>query len=173
MNMRHLERHKKFRNLLFLTLVTIGNASCVSVKLGNENVSKSATVRFDKPAKPFEVIALKNADESWQNKNTGTTISYLSICNDTSDPTLQSLRDSTVRGIEEADIEKENMIPYNNRQALRSDISGHLDGVKVMVKLLIFKKNFCNYTISMVGIQSKYESDSVEFEKFIKGFIAP
>lgn len=147
--------------------------SCVSVKLGNEDVTKSSTVQVKKPTAPFESISLKNADQAWQNKRTGTTLSYLSICNDTNDPTLESLRDSTLRGLENITVQKEEVVPYNKREGLKSEVSGQLDGVKVVVKLMIFKKNFCSYTISMVGIQGKYNSDATQFDSFVEGFVAP
>ena len=175
--MRHHVRHGKnlsfLINILMLFFFLITHVSCVSVKLGNEDVTKSGSVHYNKPAAPFENITLKNADHAWQNKQTGSTLSYLSICNDTSDPTLESLRNSTLRGIEVTKIDKEDTIPFNSREALKSDVLGQLDGVKVIVKLLIFKKNFCSYTISMVSIQGKSLTDSQEFERFIQGFTAP
>ena len=69
-------------------------------------------------------------------------------------------------------IEKEQFIAYNNREALRSDAAGQLDGVKVKVNLLNVKKNFCSYTISMVSLQEKEkDNNSVQvFENFLKGF---
>lgn len=172
--MRHHVQQKK-SNLLFICLAVTYLfifTACVSVKLGNEDVAKSKKIDFTPPSQPFTDVSLKNADRSWQNPSTGTTLSYLSICNDTSDPSVESIRDTTLHGLENSKIEKEELIPYNAREALKSDISGQLDGVKVRVKLLIFKKNFCNYTISMVAIQNKMSTDSEVFENFIKGFKA-
>lgn len=159
-----------FLTILFLSIIQTG---CVSVNLGNEKIAKSKSVDYKSPGKPFESIDIKNADKAWKNPETGTTLSYLSICNDPADPTLASLRDSTIAGIEELKTLSEEVVSFNGRQAIKTSATGQLDGVKILIKLLIFKKNNCNYTISLVGVQDKAEKDLEKFDIFTNGFSAP
>lgn len=167
--MKHLGKHQ----LVVVIILTFTMNGCVSVSIGNKNMRKSSSVEFVAPKKPFEKIDLKSADQAWQNRQTGTTLSYLSVCNDASDPSLDALRSSTLQGLEELSIKSENKFQYNSREAIKSEVSGKLDGVEVVVKMVIFKKNYCNYTISMVGLKGKSESDFVVFDDFTTGFRAP
>lgn len=147
---------------------------CVSVNLGNKDIAKSQTVRFKAPDRPYESIDLKSADKAWQSQNTGSTISYLSVCNDPSDPSLEALRDGTLRGIDNLNVEKESRWDFNAREALRTKATGRLDGVKIKIDLVTFKKNYCNYTLSLVGVESRFGStDQQQFDRFVGEFTAP
>lgn len=164
------------RNLITLTALIsllIPFMGCVSVKLGGSEVKKSSQVQFDPPSRSFASIILPHADSAWQNNKTGTTLSFISTCNDSSDPSLVSMRDSALRGLEELKLIKDEALTYNGREALRTEASGQLDGVKVEVRLMHFKKNFCDYTISMVGVQDKVKEDVSVFDNFLRGFKAP
>lgn len=165
--MRHLQLRHLSVGFLFL-------CSCVSVNLGNKDVSRSTEVRLSEPSNSYVSIALKAADRAWQSKSTGTTLSYMSVCNDAADPSLEALRGSTLRGIEQLKIENEERPTYNGRDSLRTKASGSLDGIKVVIRTMIFKKNFCNYTISMVGLESRFsQNDENVFNVFLEGFVAP
>lgn len=144
------------------------------MNLGNKDVNRSDEVKYREPPTPYSEITLKSADRAWQNRSTGVTLSYLSVCRDNADPDLEVLRDNTLRGIESLKLEKDEKVTYNGREGLRSYATGSLDGIKVAMRLLIFKKNFCNYTISMVGVQGRLSvSDEAVFTQFLEGFVAP
>ena len=167
--MKHHEWHLDFKALTLLLF----SASCVSVKIATNDGHKQSELSFQAPASPFESISLDNADKAWQNKKTGSTLSYLSQCKDNADPSLESLRDTTLRGLDSVEILKDEKMSYNGREAVKTQVKGKLDGVSVLVRLLIFKKNFCRYTISMVGVESHVDSDVQIFETFLGKFEAP
>lgn len=168
--------HQMKRQLWNILTIIIGLfflPSCVSVKLGNEDIKKSNQVQYVSPSEKFRPIELKNADKAWQNKNTGTTLSFLSVCDDTADPSIESLQSSTLRGLDQVQVNSSDTQKYNNREAVRTVATGKVDGVSVQLLLMIFKKNSCNYTVSMVGLVEKIDTDKNEFDKFLEGFVAP
>ncbi|MES2854684.1 MAG: hypothetical protein V4692_02420, partial [Bdellovibrionota bacterium] len=76
--------------ILFFWALSLAVASgCVSVKLDTKTATKARDVKFQEPAAPFQELTNPAADKAWQNKDNGNTISYLSTCNEQSDPALE------------------------------------------------------------------------------------
>lgn len=150
------------------------NSACVSVNLGNKNQKKSDYVRYRSPALPYKDIRIESSDFAWQNSENGTTLSFLSVCHDPADPSLASMKDTSLRGFDNLSINQDEELTFNDRQAKKVSADGALDGVPVTIRLLIYKKNYCNYTISMVGVKKQFNNtDHNTFESFIGSFKTP
>ena len=146
---------------------------CVSVNLPAGRTER-AKVAFRPPAPPFEKAKLEgSADEMWRNPKTGNNISYFTQCGDKSDPELTSIRNELALGLSEYQVLQSDRVPYNGREALRSLISGKVDGIESMMDVIILKKNGCIYGITFVGLSQKLKVDQPAFEKFVREFQAP
>lgn len=160
--------------LLAPTLVFfLALASCVTVNLGSGKTTTAQGVSFNQPAKPFEPAAVKDADKAWQNKDNGNMISYLSTCNDSADPTLQAARGDFFNSVSNLKIIKENELIYNGREALATVAEGTVDGVKMRLELLLFKKNNCMYTLSYVALANSFNDNHEQYKQFAESFQAP
>lgn len=168
--MRQLMRLQLLMVLFFPLVIS----SCVSVNLGNNSPTKNTYVRFASPKAPYTDIRIESADSAWQNSQTGTTLSYLSVCKDTSDPSLSSMQISSLKGFDNLAVQSEETIPFNEREGRKVVADGSLDGVPVTIRLLLFKKNNCNYTLSMVGTKKRFNDfDQKSFDDFTASFRAP
>src|SRR3712207_6845485 len=90
---------------IFISVALLGmTGSCVSVNIGPSKPTPSVGVEYVQPTKPFEELPLKDADRAWQNKGNGNTISYLSICNDPSDPSLETARTDLLNSLSQLKV---------------------------------------------------------------------
>ncbi|WP_246845153.1 hypothetical protein [Bdellovibrio sp. NC01] len=148
-------------------------AGCVSVQLPGGKITPAKDVSFEEPSAPFKKIKAINADKTWQSEKTGNTISFLSECGGTADPSLQSIETESLSAMNNLRIVSTENLQYNGREARQTISTGEVDGVSVQLALLIFKKNGCNYTLSYGGLQKQFTPELRYFEKFKSEFKAP
>lgn len=146
---------------------------CVSINLGPGKGEKSRGVTYAAPAAPFQPLENKRADGAWQNKSNGNSISYLSTCNDPTDPSLESVTQDLFSGLSDLKIVTNYSRTFNGRDALESEVEGQLDGVPTRISSIVFKKNNCLYTLSYIGVARFFAEDKDKFEEFKKSFEAP
>ena len=158
-----------FTTIISLLIFFIG---CVSVKLSQEQLAKSKHINYTPPSKPFKTFQTPSADRAWKNKKTGSSISYLSSCNEPGEPDLNAIKNNTLSGINDLKILSEKNITFNKREALHVQSTGFLDGIKIHLNLIIFKKNRCNYTLTFISLDSFYEADIKHFNAFVENFEA-
>lgn len=156
----------------FLTWVLL-STGCVSVKLGDSPLKKAENVRYTAPGSPFDTFEASHVDKAWKNKRNGNSISFLSDCSASSDPSLENLTQTILNDFSGHQIVAQRNLQYNGRQALHSTVSGSVDGVPSKFDILVFKKNSCIYVLTYVAVASTYDQDAATFEKFIRGFHAP
>lgn len=160
---------------IFLGLgVSLLSAGCVSVNLGGSSGPQRATgVQVRAPASPFTKDTRTDVDEAWKNSRNGNTLSYISDCQDSSDPSLETILQGAISGLSELKIESNDSPMVQGREAKRIVASGKVDGVASKIDILTFKRNKCIYILSYVGVQSAFAQDHAEFDKFVQGFRAP
>lgn len=139
----------------------------------NTKIKKNSRVVYTPPDAPFEELDMPNIDKSWRSSADGSTISYLSDCNDLTDPSLQSLFTGVTSMIENVSIIESAEIKFNDRAALHTTLDGTVDGVTTRFELLLFKKNNCNYILTYAAVTSEFGKNQKAFQKFSKGFYAP
>lgn len=165
---------KPFRNLVFISLF-FSLTSCVSVKIAgtDSTLSKFDQAHFTEPQIPFQKKSIPSGDFSWVSRNTGNIISYLSECSKIKDIDLKSLEADAVSSLENPIVEQSIVQDFNNRKAIFSKIIGEIDGVKLFLELVIFKKNNCSFTLSYTGKVGKQSEESSHFTSFYKSFQVP
>lgn len=162
---------KTIRSLMPLFIIV--SISCVSVQLPPAKGTKSDNVKFETPQTPFVEIKSENADRAWLSQSTANTISYLSDCNNSQDPSLDQLMAESVSVLSKLKITNEEKIIYNAREAAKASVQGEVDGVPVHMDILIFKKNSCNYSLLYSGVINKVSEEKLQFENFLRSFKAP
>ena len=145
---------------------------CVSVNLPAPSQRK-AQATYANPPVPFVKANVEStADAVWRNPKNGNNISYFSQCDDKADPELESIRNELALGLHDYHVLSSNRFPYNGREALRSVIKGKVDGVETQMDVVVFKRNNCIYTLSLVGLAAKAQEDGKIFSQFVEGFQA-
>lgn len=156
-----------------LTIFVLFFCACVSINLPSSSAERANKVQFQDPAEPFIQNKTKSADKAWKNIKNGNSISYFSVCNENSDPALESVLNEFLSSLDTHSITKKENVTFNDREALRAEAEGLLDGVKTRLQFLIFKKNNCTYSISFVGVNKNFDEDKGRFENFLNSFRAP
>lgn len=156
----------------FMILMTTALAGCVSVSIPKEEVIKSTRYQFTEPTEPFQKINSEYADHAWRNLKTGNTLVIFTDCGSSRDIDLSSLENESLLAISNPQVIQTNRFQFNDREALRSLVSGNIDGVSIQMEVLNFKKNTCNYTISYFGKNQTFDQDKELYNQFIKGFTA-
>ena len=148
-------------------------AGCVSVDLGAGRAKKATNVIYMEPSGNFHRISNSTVDYAWQNSTNGNTLAFLSECNPKSDIPLKTLEDEYLGALDNAQVRSTKELDYNDRDAIQTVATGHVDGVAVSMEVVIFKKNDCNYTLSFVGREKYFSADEQIFQNFMQGFKAP
>ncbi len=148
--------------------------SCVSVNLGGGSAGKRAEgVHIVAPKSPFSKETRADLDGAWINSKSGNTISYLTDCQDNTDPSLDSIVQGAMTGLSDLKIDSTSNEMVQEREARRVVAVGKVDGVPSKIDLMVFRRNHCIYLLSYVGVQKAFEQDHAQFDEFIHGFRAP
>lgn len=156
---------------LFSSCVLFLN-SCITIG-GSKDPQPAKNLEFNAPKSPFTDLKSKTGDRTWVSSKTKNIISYLSDCSPTQDPTLDQLEQEALSGLEKLDIKHLEEINYNQRTARDTVAQGFVDGVKIQIRVLSFKKNGCNYNLIYGGQADRFDSEAPQFNAFKESFRAP
>jgi hypothetical protein len=159
---------KIFASLFFIFTIV----SCVSVQIPTTVVEKAKNVTFKAPAGLFKSAKSPSSDQMWVSSKTASTISYFTSCS-SSEPSLKAIRTNAFSSLEQVEVSKEESIQINEREGLKSNIDGSLEGVPVKVQFIVFKKNSCSYHLSYVALKQNFEKELDQFSSFVQSFRAP
>lgn len=160
---------KIFSVLIFISAIING---CVSVQIPPTIIEKAKNISHKAPASPFKYSKSKSSDQMWVSNKTASTISYFTSCSP-SEPTLKAIRTNAFASLESVEVSKEENVQINEREGLKSNIEGKLEGVPVKVQFIVFKKNSCSYHLSYVALKENFDKEVDAFTNFIKTFKAP
>ena len=155
----------KYYWLTFLIL-----SSCVSVSIEkHENVDKAKNYSILTPSAPFTLKSKEPFDKFWLNPKNANAIALITACGKI-DPTLEDLVQNSLAGINDLEKINTSRFDYNKRVALSQTHTGDVDGVKIKILSLAFKKNHCNYSLSYFGKAKNFDADLEEFNKVKNNF---
>jgi len=164
---------KKFVRLFALPILLSMMTSCVSVKIPVTAAPEKATnVSAKAPAAPFKSSSAANSDAMWVSGKTASTITYFTSCSP-QEPALKTIRSTAFSSLEGVDVSKEENFQINEREGLRSNISGSLEGVPVKIQFVVFKKHSCSYHLSYVALKENFEKELDVFTTFVRNFRVP
>ncbi len=152
-------------SLLFLS-------SCITIGV-SKDPQPAKNLELKEPSSPFTNLKSKTGDRAWISSKTNNVISYISDCSPNQDPSLDQLEQDALSGLEKLEIKNREEIPYNQRIARTTIGEGLIDGVKVKLNVVSFKKNACSYNLIYGGVAERFESESQEFKNFTENFRAP
>lgn len=145
---------------------------CVSIDVAPETESAEGLV-YKSPGGSFEKRDTDTLDAYFVDKKSGNSISLKSSCYDPADPSIENLESTAFTGMNiEKEISKQERI-FNSREALDTKKLVKIDGVPVLVRMLIFKKNNCNYLVSHVGVEKSFSMTESNFKNFLDHLRAP
>ncbi len=160
-------------NKLFLFIFIIQNASCVTVKVGNEKSIKASDFTYNEPKNPYLKNESSTVDNSWISKKNKNIIGISTDCPQNHSPTLESLTQDAINNIENAKIIDQKNIVYNARPAIDLITEGQIEGVDLKQRHLLLIKNGCSYKLFYSGLRNNFDDEIHIFDNFLTGFIVP
>ena len=97
---------------------------------------------------------------------------YAKCGEDRLDTSLLALRTQLLIGFTETNFREEKVVPFDDREALRTVIDAKLDGVPMSLDIYVYKKNGCVYDLVYVARPQRFDSGVQSFESFVAGFSA-
>ena len=156
------------KSLIYLFLFM--NLSCKHITINNGNVTKEHTkFGIDYPVGQWKNISQTDADLFFYNKEAKASIFVHAQCKNLSDSPLSALSAQLLVGFSDIHIISQKNINLYDREALVSEVSAKLDGVKRYLKIMVYKKDPCVYDI-VLDADSFNESIDKDYEKVINSF---
>ena len=157
--------------ILFPPLIFLLN-SCITIG-GSKDPQPAKNLEYSSPTGSYVELKSKTGDKSWKSSKTNNVISYLSDCAPNQDPSLDQLDQDALAGLEKMEIKTREEIQYNQRTGRNTVAEGFIDGVKVKINVLSFKKNNCSYSLIYGGVSDRFDSEAQVFKQFTESFKAP
>ena len=160
---------------VFIIFASAIFSGCFSVDtlLAPPAPKKADGLVLNPPKNNFKEIKNSTVDQAWQNSKNGNTIAYLSECFVKADIPLKTIEEENLEAMTNIEVVEDQDTTYNDREALFSTVNGKVDGVDVRLRLILFKKNSCTYTLSYVGRTKYFLVDENAFKTFVEDFKAP
>ena len=161
------------KSLITTSVACLFLTGCISVNIGPKGPEKSKNVQIALPPANYKKLEGVRADGAWRDAKTGNTISFLSTCNEQADPSLEVATDEVLSGLGTTKTLSQKTLEFDGREALDSEAEAKVEGVPTKIRTLLFKKNACLYTLSLVGLTKSFAKGEKDFDTFVKGFQAP
>jgi len=155
--------------------------SACAVIFPDRTAPKSASYNVTPPPAPWQKVAVGEAtaatdslkaDLAYENPETGAIISLNSLCRKYNNATLESLTKNLVRGIHNKKLLSQNPVSVNNASGQDSFFEGMVDGVKINLRTVVLKKDYCTYDFIYVVIPDRERNDRKDFDRFVASFQA-
>lgn len=135
-------------------------------------MQKASDVSFTAPADPFKKID-STADAAWKSKATGSTIAFSSACGESADLPIETVVAELTSAFDEEHGLSKDKVLFDGRESLQLKMNGKIDGVETRIEAIVYKKNKCTFTLSLVSLPQNIKTDAEHFARFRDGFHAP
>lgn len=172
-----MKRHLPRMGFIFCAIATLMLTACAII-FPDRTAPKSASYNVTPPDSPWQKVAAGEAsgtdslkaDLAYENPETGAIISLNSLCRKYNDTPLESLTKNLVRGIQNKKLISQKNIAINNAEGQDSLFEGTVDDVKINLRTVVLKKDYCTYDFIYVVIPSRERNDRSDFENFVASF---
>ena len=119
----------------------------------------------------WERIKVGKAVVTFYNPQMKSTIATDSFCDQAyNDSSLKNLTTHLFPGLQDTDVVNQEPFMLDGRGALKTVVKAKLDGVPVMMKIVVVKKDWCLFDFFLVSEQAYFARAAQDFETFYQGF---
>lgn len=116
---------------------------------------------------------VSDAALTFQDEPNSATVMVNGRCDrDGEDVPLRSLTQHLFIYFTDRDIHEEKVVPFDGREAMRTDITAKLDGVPRRFVTWVLKKDKCVYDLTYIAPPERFESGVGAFDQWAGGFRA-
>lgn len=118
----------------------------------------------------WQRIDVQGADVAFRDDaHEGSTLVDLRCNRRDDDVPLVALTNQLVMGTTEREIESQETIPLDRREALRTIMRAKLDGVPMRYGIYVLKKDGCVYDLVYVAPPGRFAEGAPDFDRFARG----
>jgi len=139
----------------------------------NGSVYRSEDVAFKvaPPPPTWERIEVTSTALAFRDEKHDATIAVNGRCGkDSDDVPLRSLTQHLFFQFTDRTIEREEVVPFDEREALHTVLLAKLDGVPKKFDVWVLKKDGCVYDLLYIARPSSFEEGVAPFREFARGF---
>ncbi|WP_437279625.1 hypothetical protein WME90_03430 [Sorangium sp. So ce375] len=154
-----------------LLAVAIALAGCGGSSFDG-TVYRSADVAFRVPPAPagWKQIGVSDAAVAYRDEANGATIALNGRCRNEEDIPLVSLTNHLFLHFTEREVLKQEVVPFDGREAMHTVMSAKLDGVPKVFDIWVLKKNGCVYDMLLIADPARYAAGEPAFTRMVRGF---
>jgi hypothetical protein len=148
-------------------------SGCAASSTFDGRVYRSGQVHFEIGKVPpnYRPIKVEGATLAYRDDTHDASISIKARCGVASDDApLEALTNHLLMGTTEREFLSAETIPFDGREARRSVVSAKLDGVPMVYRIYVLKKDGCVYDFVRVTPPAHAEPGAPEFHEFVSGF---
>ncbi len=133
---------------------------------------REATYRVGSLSREWQRLSVEDQNDlAWSHAASASIVQVNSTCDPASDVPLSTLTNHLLMGFTDRDIRDQEIVPMDEREALRTHVVARLDGVPRELLLYVMKKDDCVYDLALLApVGASFERSLVEFEPFVAGF---
>ncbi len=147
--------------------------ACAAPFDGTTYRGEGFTFQVPRPPSTWERVDVTGAALAFEHGGHSAKILVNARCDrDGEDVPLRSLTQHLFIRFTEREIKSEDVVPFDGREALRTDITAKLDGVPLRFQVWVLKKDKCVYDMLYFSPPESFERGVVEFEQWARGLRA-
>jgi len=125
------------------------------------------SVRFGPVPPGWALITVQGADVAYRDEaHEGSVLFDVRCSARDNDAPLPSLTEHLIMGTTARDVQSEETIPFDGREALHTWMTAKLDGVPMQYDLYVMKKDECVYDLVYVAPPDRFALGAPAFERF-------
>jgi hypothetical protein len=158
---------------LALALAFATVASACGGPTFNGTVYRSEEIAFQvaPPPSEWQRIEVTSTALAFRDEANDATIAVSGRCGkDSDDVPLRSLTQHLFLQFTDRTIEREEVVPFDEREAMHTVLLAKLDGVPKKFDIWVLKKDGCVYDLLFIARPSSFEEGVASFRKFARGF---
>ncbi|WP_437984251.1 hypothetical protein [Sorangium sp. So ce117] len=155
----------------WLLAVAIALAACGGPSFDG-TVYRGTDVAFRVPPAPasWERLEVSDAAVAYRDDANGATIALNGRCRNEEDIPLVSLTNHLFLHFTEREVLKQEVVPFDGREAMHTVMSAKLDGVPKVFDIWVLKKNGCVYDMLLIADPARYAGSEPAFTRMVRGF---
>jgi hypothetical protein len=119
----------------------------------------------------WERIQVSHAPLAFRDTHDGATIAVNARCHaDGEDVPLASLTQHLFMQFTDREIEKQEVVPFDGREAMHTVLVAKLDGVPLKFDVWVLKKDGCVYDFAFMAPVDRFAHGVPDFSRFVQGF---
>jgi hypothetical protein len=160
------------RSLAVVTALSlVGLTACGSSFDGRTFHGDGFTLRVAPTPASWTPLKVSDASLAYEDQASGGTVGVNGRCDrDGEDVPLKALTQHLFIQFTEREERSQEVVPFDGREAMRSDMTAKLDGVPRRLVVWVMKKDKCVFDLMFIAPPDRFEAGVGAFDAWVKGF---